>query len=119
MSRAKVPEGARRFQIELTIFDAADDKGDCVSAVEVSEAGAKNSTTNMLPPGIFGLREGLRIAGNQVRTMYLDKQRLLDLRERSEAVKRNREELQAERLDARKKAAAGKKGDADATPKQS
>ncbi len=105
MSRAKhakIPEGARVFGARIVITE------DGVSLVETWEEGSPNVTTNVLPAGEIGLREGLRVAGNQIRGAYFNKQRELELRERKERVRKNREAIQAERLKARIEA-SGKK----------
>lgn len=102
MKRPKTPDGARVFNVRLVVVESGPE-----SSVEVWEDGAKTRTFNdLIPAGELAVREGLIIAGNQVRTAYRNRQRELELRERQDRATKNRAEVAAARLEARKAAAA-------------
>lgn len=108
MSKRKhssVPEGARVFNARILVLEEGP------SLVETWEDDSPNVSSNLIPSGDIGLREGLRMAGNQIRAAYHNKQREFELRERKQRVMKNREELAAKRLQARKDAVAKEETD--------
>lgn len=76
---------ARVFTLTITVDDEAD------GHVEVQEKGDKaNRGKAKVPPGIFGIREGLRAGGQLVREYYRTSQRRLVLEAREAEVNRRR-----------------------------
>lgn len=89
----KAPENSRTFVLTIAISE------DSESALMVEEAGTPNRTVATVPKGEFGVREALRVCGNEVREFYRKKQRELVLTERAAAVKAKREKRITERAD--------------------